>query len=696
MRFALKDIIVVGISTVIIAGASAALYHDFTARVSGGKRIKIGTITYKKKIAQRKYSGEVIWENVTSQDTVYNYDSIRTEADSSSIIKLTDGSEIELKENTLILLSLAEGSANIDFSRGSISAKATTGIKISAGNKIISASKGNLNLAAKKDQLKLNIQDGTATVDGKKIDQNQLAVIDKNKTSIQEKEFTLTSPGTNRFFLTFDKTKNINFSWKSRQQKPYILQVAADSGFTNNPVTRRINTPAAALTLKPGSWFWRVGYGEKNTPFSQEGSFTIIKEQKEMLISPASGKIFAFVNTRPMVNFKWSGSTMDASYRVEIASDPEFTTIARTLNSSQTSISTAALDGGKWYWRVTNVYPFGDINGSVKSPIGSFTLTKDATIPPPVLIKPANGYRASDLFIAQGKQILNWRLHDDIKEYRIDIAASPEMKTPRISTVIKGSYYNLTPSIPRGTWYWRVTGIDRDGNAYSSEVRNFTITTTAKITTVRPPDGSAIALREEEKNIFLAWNDPNRGERYLIELAEDRNFKKIINRSTVSGTSKELPRPEKNEFFWRVSLLDSAGKIKTESNTARVLFSTALAPPQITLPREGEIIDATTLNNLAFVWKKAPGATHYHLKVLHFARGFTRKIIEEEVTATRYIIKNMTLLDEGNFTIEIKSLKKSQNSLISQSIAQKRYFSIKLKQKLQNPEIISPNVIYIE
>jgi len=696
MRFALRDIIVVGVSTVIIAGASAALYHDFTARVSGGKRVKIGTIIYKKKKAQRKYSGEVIWENVTRQDTVYNYDSIRTEANSSSIIKLADGSEIELKENTLILLSLAEGSANIDFSRGSISAKAATGLKISAGNKVINASKGNLNLAAKKDQLKLNVQDGTAIIDGKTIDKNQLALIGKDKTSIKEKEFTLTSPGASRYFITFGKTRNINFSWQSRQKKPYIFQVAANPGFTKNPITRRVNTPAASLALKPGSWFWRVGYGEKNTPFSQEGSFTIIKEQKETLISPAGGKIFAYVTTRPMVNFKWTGSTTDATYRIEIASDLKFTAIAQTLKSSQTSIATTALDGGKWYWRVTNVYPFGNINGSVKSPVGSFTLTKDATIPPPVLIKPVPGYRASDLFIAQGKQVLNWRLHDDIKEYRIDLAASPDMKTPRVSSVIKGSYFNLPSSTPRGTWYWRVTGIDRDGNAYLSEVRNFTITSTAKITTLRPPDGTAMAVPEEEKSIFFAWKDPNRGDRYRIELAEDRNFTKIISRSTASATSKELPRPKQNQFFWRVSLLDTTGKVKTESNTARVLFSTALAPPQITLPREGATIDATTLNNLAFVWKKAPGATHYHLKVLHFARGFTRKIIEKEVTATRYIIKNMTLLDEGNFIIEIKSLKKSGNILNSQSIVQKRYFSIKLQQKLQNPEIITPNIIYIE
>lgn len=50
MKFALKDIIVVGISTVIISGASVTLYKDFTARVEGGERKKIGTILYKKRV----------------------------------------------------------------------------------------------------------------------------------------------------------------------------------------------------------------------------------------------------------------------------------------------------------------------------------------------------------------------------------------------------------------------------------------------------------------------------------------------------------------------------------------------------------------------------------------------------------------------------------------------------------------------
>ena len=56
---------------------------------------KVGTITFKRQIAQRKYGSQVIWEEIEKNTPVYNNDSIRTAeesmADHSSPLRRVSG-----------------------------------------------------------------------------------------------------------------------------------------------------------------------------------------------------------------------------------------------------------------------------------------------------------------------------------------------------------------------------------------------------------------------------------------------------------------------------------------------------------------------------------------------------------------------------------------------------------------------------
>lgn len=496
--------------------------------------------------------------------------------------------------------------------------------------------------------------------------------------------------------MTFRNRQRVNFSWKSKQNKAYRIQISSNPGFTGKTINRLSLRPAEAVALQPGIWFWRVSYRGAKTLFSQNGSFTIIKETKEQLISPRNGATFNYVKAQPMIPFSWTGSNAASSYRVEISNDRKFTSVTKTLTSNSPAISSASLGAGTWYWRVVNVYPFATGKEIIQSPVGTFTLAQSATIPPPQLLKPADGYRVSELFLRQGRQLFNWQPHDDLLSYRVDIAASKEFKTTAVTANIRTSYYQLPSSLSKGNWYWRITGVDREGNLYPSKIRTFGVTGIAAIETVSPPDGAALAMNEKLKNISFSWRDPNHGGKYLLELSDKKDFSNIIKKAPVTGTGIQLPRPKTDRFFWRISLLDRQNKIITRSNTASVTLSTALTPPVITYPREGGVIDVSRLNVVPITWRRTAGATHYRVKIFHFAQGFTRKIIDKEVETPGYTIRDMQLLDEGNFSIEVQSIKKSKNTLISQSIAQKRYFSLKLQQKLQNPEIITPNIIYIE
>ena len=83
--------LVIGIGSVIIITFSLLFYNDLTKKVDAGEAEEVGTITFKREVAQRKYTSQVVWENIEQNAPVYNYDSIRTANLSEAVIHLKDG-----------------------------------------------------------------------------------------------------------------------------------------------------------------------------------------------------------------------------------------------------------------------------------------------------------------------------------------------------------------------------------------------------------------------------------------------------------------------------------------------------------------------------------------------------------------------------------------------------------------------------
>lgn len=109
------------------AFCSYYLYREFTTHEikTGGE--KIGTITFKKRSASRRFSESVMWEEIAQESPVYNYDAIRTLEYSSAVISLNDGTSIELDQNTMLVVILSRKGVDINFDSGGVSAKSGAG-----------------------------------------------------------------------------------------------------------------------------------------------------------------------------------------------------------------------------------------------------------------------------------------------------------------------------------------------------------------------------------------------------------------------------------------------------------------------------------------------------------------------------------------------------------------------------------------
>src|SRR6056297_428017 len=112
--------VVLGVAAIVFA---LLLYHDMSASIDASGEKRIGEIQFASRTAQRKYANQVIWERVNSNTPVFNGDSIRTADLSEAVIKLRDGTEISLHENSMVLLSVTERKMAVDFTRGSMTAR---------------------------------------------------------------------------------------------------------------------------------------------------------------------------------------------------------------------------------------------------------------------------------------------------------------------------------------------------------------------------------------------------------------------------------------------------------------------------------------------------------------------------------------------------------------------------------------------
>ena len=88
-----------------------------------GEAQVIGTITFKKREAQRKYSRQVVWESLEQSGPIFNNDTIRTGEKSEAVIRIKDGTEFTMNENSMVTGRPLDGDQlDIEFSQGSLTA----------------------------------------------------------------------------------------------------------------------------------------------------------------------------------------------------------------------------------------------------------------------------------------------------------------------------------------------------------------------------------------------------------------------------------------------------------------------------------------------------------------------------------------------------------------------------------------------
>ncbi|MDA3901366.1 MAG: FecR domain-containing protein [Spirochaetes bacterium] len=693
MKYLIKEYSLPIINLIAITIASFLLYLDYTSMLQHSATMQIGTITFKQKVAERRYSKQVIWEGLRNNSPVYNFDAIRTEKGSLAVINLSDGSSIELEEESMIIIQQSDQGLDIDFEKGAINAQKSdteNSLNIHSGDTVVALNDGgvNLNRDQSGSELNLNVSSGTAQLmtggQTSQINSTQAVNVSAGAAEINDKQINLISPAAAKTLVSTEPV-TVVFRWSSSKDNSQTLHISRDKNFKNLSFSITASEGTASAELAEGIYYWRVAQNESR---SEVRRIAVVREVSPVILRPLNGQQFTFRQTPPDITFKWNGASTATRYTVEISRIKSMSSLYKSVNSHETFISVSGLEPGTYYCRIRAHYNLADGSRVITSPTSSFSLTKSPGLNKPKLFTPLNITQNT-----QKKQTLfNWQSVSEAKRYRITVKKSTQTL---FTTLNSTNYFTYSQSLDPGKYSWNIIAIAADGTeSPSSDTGTFKVSSVGKITTRTPSSSSRFKTGD---SINFSWNDTNNSNKYLILISKDPLFTTSYKERQISSQFTTFSDLGAGSYYWKVFLLNEEGRRVVSSNSADFTVSGSVNKPTAISPVNTKYPFGTT--SVSFQWRPVPDATHYEIEI--YQDSFPKsRLIKRATTMSNSYTYNISSVEPGDFYWRVRSIQKSGSVILSTSDFTKEVFSKEPQKepekKKHEIEIISPSKIYIE
>lgn len=502
-KIKLNEILIPGICGLIAVIISVSLYADLTGRSGSSTEEAVGFITYRYRVAQRRYASRVIWEDVEQKDRVFNQDSIRTDDRSEAIITLSDGAKIEMDPQSMIVLIVRDKETVIETKQGSVLVRDAAGVRLQAdidGKSTIVRPQGDMRFTLHDPYIE--VQGPALREDGSRID-GTTQIRDQKASQIQN-PFRMDTPVDNfRAFVT--DSADIAFSWVG-PPGDHLLEISADRN--GQEVIRKEKTRSnASVTLPEGIYYWRLKANDQVSPVHK---FRIIKRIGIETLTPAPGAIIRLSDAAPYVPLRWTESRLAVRYRVRVSHKADLSEPLIEKDLLRTGFS-APLSVGKYYWKVEAV---GALNGSnSETTLQEFSVEdlrnsqaqekksedvkpKDtetnseagnkSTITQPVLIFPFNGQQLD--MAALDVIPFQWRAVPDAERYTLVLYNGSAGRTEifRTETTQPGFALRDLSVLDTGLFYWEVEARGKSQSAKSQGAFTIILSAQPDKPTLRP------------------------------------------------------------------------------------------------------------------------------------------------------------------------------------------------------------------
>ncbi len=699
MRLSKSDAVIFIIGLAILAVLGYLLYADIMDRSGLGSTKLIGQITSKRNTAERKFSSQVVWDDISRGSSLYNYDTVRTADRSEATIKLLDGTVINLSENSMILLAISEKEVDIKFIQGTMSAKQSgkkdggaQKVSIQSGDSTVSLSNGDVSLSQDRDnQLQMTVNRGKATLKSgnqeKVINENQNILAGKDTIRLYDLNIKLISPDNNRYIPSTAGKTTVTCSWERvRGDYSTYLEIAANPALSDPFIKVRSNSDTAAAKLDVGVYYWRVTATNnvtKKIETSEIRKFTIVNDRPVTLISPPNRSVIKYRDAKPMINFIWSRNESVSRYQLMISSKPDMTPASVNTTVEGNKISLNSLGESTYFWKVVNISETDKTEGNASSTVNTFTVAKTATIEPPEPVYPPNGRSVHPKSIVQKGLNFTWVKDPSIVETKIVIAEDSDLSKVVINKRSKDTSYRLIEKMNQGTYYWGLRGVMSDGTMTDMSRRfKFKVGETGSIMLIEPADRAFIANKKDENtsDVNFSWSKTDLEGRYIVQMSKSRDFSFVVKEMTTSDLSTVIPKIDEGQYFWRVKLVDEKNEaiLTSPINSFEVL--SLLESPVVIGPGGGSTVNMLKKDTLDFSWRPVKGANLYRIGLFQYKGGIHHSIAKFETRNNAFRFAALNKLDEGRFmwTIQALEMDAASNRMKRRSEETRAIFEITL------------------
>ena len=609
----------------------------------------IATIHFKRKVSQRKFDDRVVWERLQQDSALYDKDTIRTSDGAEAVILFSDGTKVDLTENTMIQISLEkDGSVNLSVGGGNVevdtTASTSESVKLSMGDgSSVNLEKGSRIAAATTSEsgagTSFTVKDGNAVVSNaagqsQKISNGEAISVEKNG-ELNRQNITVTSISKNlRVYKTGEEVEPVKLSWQATSDNAnpadaiVKVEVSTDKDFTN--IVKQYSAKgSSSMDVVPQAenekLFWRV-YKEDEQEKAVQGVITVVELSQMELNSPLDNSVFSYRKELPSLRFNWKNDEYAESYKMEVSRTQDFVAPLITESLKSTSYTTASLDKGKYYWRVTPYYTVNSIGYAEASPVFSFEIEEREALTEPALSLPAD---AAKIVLGEAEQnvIFSWKSDVKADGYSIELSDNPDFtkirQTIKATRTTVGEHFTIK-TLPEGTYYWRVmrnSEEDREsGNDHAhSVVRSFSVA--AYVPGINklswPPDGYSVEhdqLARLNFNWKLANEYKSAGLESVLQIARSEDFNNVLVTQTLSKPEFTGASLISGNYYWRVGVLKEGVETAfSEPNKLKVL--NPMSAPKIKSPQNEEKLIVAYNEPVAFEWQKVSGADYYRLMV---------------------------------------------------------------------------------
>ncbi|MDR1248239.1 MAG: FecR family protein [Treponema sp.] len=602
-----------GIVVVLCLGGAffclRSFWADFNQTLSQQNAAPLGTISWKYKAAQRRFTDRALWDRLQRESPIYNGDYVRTAELSEATVTFTGGIVIDLAENSLIQIFRENAVSRLDLTQGGVSVDTAVSwgsepLILNAGDRTISAGEGAVfdTRIDNDGNFSLRLAEGSAEFSQKgetrELTAGQALIQDPQGRALEIPQTVMLSPKPVARLLHSADSLAVGFYWNAQnygEGDRTRIEIALDRSFRRIlHVLDRGRQTDVSVDLANGVYFWRA-YPAKDAAdtadadagadlaaraaLASTGKLTILSLPVPRTLSPEEGRVYRYRSKTPSILFEWTASPEVSFYMLEAADNPGMAkpalqTLARGGSGSALSLAYSGLGEGNWFWRVSPVFT-DEYQGTVApSAAASFVIAKSGTLEAPVLLTPLPEAILNAAAADRQDIYFSWQNEAEADSYTLLIAASADLRNPLVERQTRDNHavYGASESLlGEGRYYWGVRQTDSEGTvSAASPSRAFAaVSGDLVLRPLFPPDNYTVN-KADLPGIRFAWRTNLPGPLYFQVSASADFSAPAINEIAAAGefTGGAL---DDGTWHWRVVSQSGGARAQTQTRSFRVV-----------------------------------------------------------------------------------------------------------------------------